>query len=790
MLLAVLLGFAGALAAPLVHRAARRFTGWVMALLPLGLLAYLASLLPRVVRGETVTASAAWVPSLGVQISLYVDGLSLLFAMLITGIGALVMIYAGGYLKGHPLLGRFYLYITLFMASMLGLVTSGNLLALFIFWELTSISSYLLIGWKHEEEKARKAALMALLVTGGGGLALLAGLVLVGIAAGSFELAAVLAGGSLAGHALYAPALALVLLGAFTKSAQFPFHFWLPEAMAAPAPVSTYLHSATMVKAGVFLLARLFPVLGGTPVWTAALVAVGGVTMVIGAALAVQQTDLKRVLAYTTVAALGALVLLIGIGTPGALKAAMLYLLGHALYKAAMFMAAGSVDHETGVRDLPLLGGLRRAMPLTAAATVVAGLSNAGIPPLVGFLAKEYIYDATLGGPLPLLITAAAFAANVLVAVAAGMVAYYPFFGRPVETPQHPHEAPPSMLIGPLLLAALGLAAGLLPAVVSGYVLTPAVSAITGAAGQAVVKYPTTLTTVLALSIATIALSLVGVAAYRRVARGLALANPGEAFGPARLYRAALDGLLWLADRLTALIQSGYLRVYLGVVIVTFGVVVGGTLLARVPAGSLFEGWQDIRFHEALLLGLMLGGLVMAVLSRSRLAAVVGLSVVGYSTAMIFVLFSAPDLAMTQFAIETLTVILFVLVIYRLPRFSDLTTRLEKARDALIALAAGAIMTVLALVVIAEPGASRLAGYFIENSLPLAKGRNIVNVILVDFRGMDTLGEITVLAAAAIGVYALMRLRPREHPDEDQTAQAAERPQVEEEQAVVQEVGQ
>ncbi|MFB3140368.1 MAG: proton-conducting transporter membrane subunit, partial [Candidatus Acidiferrales bacterium] len=390
---AVLSGFVMALAAPWLHRIARSTSGWVLALFPLALTVYFAGQAGRVAAGEVLAVSIDWVPSLGIALSFYLDGLSLLFALLISGIGALVVVYAGGYLAGHAHLGRFYAFLLMFLASMLGLVLANNVITLFVFWELTSVSSYLLIGFEHEREAARQAALQALLVTGLGGLALLAGLLLLGQAGGSMELSELLTRGeAIQAHPFYAPILLLILAGAFTKSAQFPFHFWLPSAMEAPTPVSAYLHSATMVKAGIYLLARFNPVLGGTELWFYIVTAAGAATMLVGAYLAFQQSDLKRILAYSTMSALGMMVLLLGLGTELAVKAAIVSILVHALYKGALFLVAGAVEHETGTRDVDRLGGLRRAMPITAAAAALAALSMAGLPPLFGFIGKEMVY--------------------------------------------------------------------------------------------------------------------------------------------------------------------------------------------------------------------------------------------------------------------------------------------------------------------------------------------------------------------------------------------------------------
>ncbi|HEU5462661.1 MAG TPA: proton-conducting transporter membrane subunit, partial [Candidatus Binatia bacterium] len=437
MLLIILSGFVVAIFAPWVYRFTGDARGWLFALVPAGLTIYFANFVPAISAGEVMTFSHEWSPSLGLTLSFLVDGLSLLFALLISGIGALILIYAGSYLAGHPHLGRFYAFILLFMASMLGLVLCDNLLVLFVFWELTSISSYFLIGFDHEREAARAAALQALLVTGGGSLALLAGILLLGLAGGSLEVSALLANAEVVRASnLYVPIVLLVLAGAFTKSAQVPFHFWLPGAMEAPTPVSAYLHSATMVKAGVYLLARLSPVLGGTELWLHTLSAVGAVTMVTGAYLALRQTDLKLILAYLTVSALGILILFLGIGTTQAIAAAMVFLLAHALYKGALFLVAGIVDHETGTRDVNKLGGLRSAMPITAMAAGLAALSLAALPPTLGFIGKEMLLEATLAanGAGPILTVALVLASIIFVATA-GIVGVRPFFGKKAANP-------------------------------------------------------------------------------------------------------------------------------------------------------------------------------------------------------------------------------------------------------------------------------------------------------------------------------------------------------------------
>ncbi|MEN9934075.1 MAG: hypothetical protein RLZZ387_654, partial [Chloroflexota bacterium] len=761
LLVAVLSGFVLAAAAPWLQRVTRDATGWVLAALPAALFVFFAAAAGQVTGGQASAERYAWVPAMGADLSLRLDGLSLLFALLITGIGALVLVYAGGYLRGDPHIGRLYAFLLMFMASMIGLVLSDNLLALFVFWELTTVSSYLLIGYKHRYEKARKAALQGMLVTGLGGLAMLAGFVLLASVGGSFEISALQAG-AVQAHPLYGAILALVLLGAFTKSAQFPFHFWLPGAMEAPSPVSAYLHSATMVKAGVFLLARLSPVLGGTAAWSTALTVAGLTTLVVGYGLAVVQFDLKRILAYTTVAALGSLVLLLGIGGADAIKAAMAFLLAHALYKGALFMAAGTVDHEAGTRDIRQLGGLARAMPLTAGATILSALSMAGVPLLFGFVAKELLYKAALVQPP--LITLVVLA-NVLGVVAAALVTWRVFFGAAGHPPKHPHEAPLAMWLGPALLTALSLAVGTLPWLADGLV---------GAAATAVAGEPQKVGLVLwpgiegangvALALSALTLAL-GAALYplHRRAEGL-VARVGGAlrFGPERAYTAALDGTVALARWQTRVLQTGRLSAYLTLMLVTAVTLAGSTLLLRVPLA--LPPLSDVRVYEVALAALMVVATFVMVRASSRMAAVLALGVVGYSMALVFLLYGGPDLAMTQFAVETLSVVLFALVIYRLPRYRLISRPADRARGGVLAAAAGALFTLIPLAALASPASSRLTPYFAESSLALANGLNVVNVILVDFRGFDTLGEITVLGVAAIGIYALMAMRPADLP--------------------------
>lgn len=768
MLLAVLSGFLLALVAPAIHRITRNLTGWLLALLPVGLFLYFASHADSIAHGETIRVSYAWVSSLGVDLSFLLDGLSLLMVLIVTGIGALIFIYAAGYMKGDPYLGRFYSYLLIFMAAMVGLVLSDNLLGLFVFWELTSISSYLLIGFKHNYADSRTAALKALVVTGAGGLAMLAGFVLLIIVSGTAEISALMNQADLVtGHSLYLPILILIGLGAFTKSAQFPFHFWLPGAMAAPTPVSAYLHSATMVKAGVFLLARLSPVLSGTDEWRILITLVGGFTMLMGAYLSLKPSDLKRILAYSTVSSLGMLTMLLGWDTKVSVEAAMLFLLVHSLYKGTLFMVAGAIDHETGTRNIEQLGGLLRVMPFIALGAILAALSMSGIPPFLGFIGKELVYEATLGyesaeGLMlslgPVLVTAAAVLSNMAAIAVACLVTIRPFGGQMKETPKHAHRAPLTMWFGPVALGGLALILGVLPHIPGEYIVGPAAGVVYGSALELHLALWHGITPMLILSSITIA---GGVAIFWQRDRLLPLLNAvdvGGRFGPERLFTRTIDNLPYTARSITLIFQNGYLRFYVATIVATLVAVVGFTLFSRVDIPQL-TSIGPVRFYEIVIAGVILIGVFLVLRSGRLLFTVIALGVIGYGVALIYILYSAPDLAMTQFAIETLSVVLFMLVLYRLPKLAQLSTMRARIRDAIIASSAGLLVTILVLVITSEPLASELSDFFAASSYPDARGRNIVNVILVDFRGFDTLGEITVLSVAAIGVYALLKLR-------------------------------
>ncbi len=754
--------FAGALAAPVLTRLLGSRAALPLSLFPLAILLHFTRLLPEIGRGEIVTGGYMWVPHYNVSFSWLIDGLSLTFLLLISGIGTLIVLYSGAYLKGHPHQGRFFSFILMFMGAMLGLVASDSFLMLFVFWELTSITSFLLIGFDHAREASRRAALQALVVTGGGGLLLLAGLLLIWDVTGVTQLSLLLSfGPEVRASPFYVAILVLVLGGAFTKSAQFPFHFWLPNAMEAPTPVSAYLHSATMVKAGVYLLMRLNPVLGGTTPWETILPAFGGLTLLVGAVLSIRQTDLKLMLAYTTVASLGLLVMLTGFGSEHAAAAAALYLVAHSLFKGALFMVAGLVDHETGTRDITRLGGLGRAMPLTFAAAVLAALSMAGLPPFFGFLAKEEVYVALAGGSLrSMAFMLAAVIGNALMFAVAFAIALKPFLGPRVATPKAPHEGPALLWLGPMLLAVCGLAAGLMSAEVHALVTSPLASAIAGQPQAVTVSAVPHASLALLISAVTI---LLGVVVFLLLDRARLAADrlvEDIGWGPDRGFDQFMAGIVRFSHRLTRLLQPGRMEVYLTV---TFVVVAAALLLPLAWYGEWprLPIWPaDAQFHELAVMALALAGVFGVLTATNRLNAILALGIQGFAVALLFLLFGAPDLAFTQFMVETLSVVILTLVMTRLhlqPR--DARPLSQKLPDAALAIACGLGFSLYLLKVTQGRFDPVMTEFFNLYSKAIAHGANVVNVIIVDFRGTDTLGEIAVVMTTGLAILSLIRIR-------------------------------
>ena len=760
MLFAVLLGFLHALILIPAGKLLKGKAAVLNALVPIGLFAWFCSHIPALVKGEVIRAHHPWIPSFGVSMDFTLDGLSLIFVLLITGIGSMVFLYTSAYLKGHGHLDRFYGYLTMFMASMLGLVLADNLITILVFWELTSITSFFLIGFKNYDEGSRKAALTSMGITGFGGVLFLAGAILIGWVGGSTSLGALLSSGTVFSESPYYALILFFIFGAaFTKSAQFPFHFWLPGAMKAPTPVSTYLHSATMVKAGIYLLLRLSPILGDTPLWQNTLLIFGGVTMFFGAFHTLFRTDLKGILAYSTISALGILVFLIGIGTEAAILAALFFILVHAIYKATLFLVAGGIDLATGTRDVTALSGLRRwLLPLTIAGFLGA-LVSAGIPPTIGFLGKDLIYEATLNAPLAqTLLTILAISTNILLLYAGFVTGLKPFFGKPMKGEKEIVKSPLLIWLPAVIVGLSGIVFGIFPGLGEALAI-PAVNAIAGPGFAAHISLWHGFTLILLLSGITIGTGFcVYFLLHPTKQKELAIARI-DFIAPKRLTELFVHGFHMISGLWTRLFNSGYLRYYFIVVLVFIISVLGYKLFEKPVIYMDLSQLKEVSMFEMGTILIMILSIFISVFSASRLTAIASMGVLGYAICIIFVFYGAPDLAMTQFAIDTLTVILFVLVLYRLPKYLNLSDTRSRIRDGILSLAFGGLITLICLAVLAEPVTRDVREYYAANAYKLAHGKNVVNVILVDFRGMDTMVEITVLAISAIGVYSLIKLQ-------------------------------
>ncbi len=738
--------------------------GRTTALLPLALFAALCTRMSTT-GGDAALFSWQWVPGIGVNADFAMDGLSVLFGLIISGIGVFVVLFAADYLRGQPHYPRFFVFLHLFLLSMIGLVFADNLIALFVFWELTTLLSYLLIGFDNQNDTARKHARQALLVTGAGGLVLLIGFLLIGELAQTYRLSALAESAlKIQRHSLYLPILATVLIGAFTKSAQFPFHFWLPNAMSAPTPISAFLHSATMVKAGIYLLARFHPVLGGTDVWMGTLVLVGGTTALLGAVLAVGQSDLKRMLAYTTIMALGILTMFLGGKTSPALTAAVTFLIVHSLYKSALFLVVGIIDHETGTRQVERIGGLMRSMPVTAFGAATAAMSMAGFPLFLGFIGKEIMYKGALTEEVfPVFATSAAVLANALMAAVAGIILIRPFWGRQRPTPRPPHEAPLCMWLGPVTIGSIGLIFGIVPDWVGRWLVQPAVAAFHPTVEAVQLKLFHGVNEPLLLSVLTLTL---GACLYlarqplRRWIADLSAAMPVTGNG---LYELIMAATARGATLLTNLIQNGSLHRYLLTIIGVFTLTTVAVWVLNTGRFTVFWHMPALPLTLWLLVILMTTAMGVVVVARSRVLAVCALGVVGSGAALIFLIYGAPDLALTQLLVETLTLIIVAIVLLRLPALEKPAGAASRRRwlDALVAVGTGGLISALTMAVTSGPLDRQLTDFYELNSLVAAHGRNIVNVILVDFRSLDTLGEIVVVATAGLAGFSLLARRRR-----------------------------
>jgi multicomponent Na+:H+ antiporter subunit A len=741
--------------APALQRTMGARVFLVSALAPLATVVWMLLQVSTVSSGGVVEQSVAWVPQLGLELTFRLDALAVLMVGMVSGIGVLVFWYATWYFarSDRAKLGAFACQLTAFAGAMLGLVTADNMFALFVFWELTAITSYLLIGYDDRAESARAAAQQALLVTGAGGLALLAGIILPGQAAGTTSMHAIVAAPP-AGTTVTV-ALVLVVIAAATKSAQVPFHAWLPKAMAAPTPVSAYLHSATMVTAGVYLVARLSPAFADHAVWTPTVVVVGLITMLVGAARALRQDDLKLLLAFGTVSQLGLMFALFGLGERPAALAGAALLVAHALYKAALFMTVGIVDHAAGTREIHRLSGIRGQLPVLAAAAAVATVSMVGLPPTLGFIAKEAAYDAVLESPIAAtwrVVMMAALVVGSALTLAYGWRFLRGGFGTRPEAPPNTVHRPATMLLAPVLvLASLTAATALHPGVLRVPVVVG--TALEGAVDHADLALWHGVNAALAWSGVAVALGLILVWRARDIDRGLD-ALPAPAIAD-RVYQRTMAGVVWFADRVTGVMQNGSLPTYLSVIAATV-VIVPGVELLRVAALP-----SDFRFAESAIqvvvvavLGL---GAIAATFAHRRFVAVLMLGAVGYAVAALFVIQGGPDLALTQLLVETLTVVVFVLVLRHIPeRFRVPANRRTTVLRATIAIGVGGFASLFTLGAIAARRSEPVSGELAERAVPDGGGRNVVNVILTDFRALDTLGEISVLVVAALGVVSLL----------------------------------
>ncbi|MEJ2043942.1 MAG: monovalent cation/H+ antiporter subunit A [Reinekea sp.] len=755
-----LLTFIGGLVPWFTCRLGRTSCAAITALFPAIALAMIGLQTNRVYRGEIIRYSKEWVPALGLDVAFRLDGLTLLFAILILGIGLLVILYARYYLSEKDHIGRFYSFLMLFMTAMMGIVLSNNLLQLWFFWELTSLSSFLLISYWNHLSDARKGARMALTITGAGGLALLAGIILIGQVVGSYDLDIVLSSGDLIRNSThYLVILVLILLGAFTKSAQFPFHFWLPHAMAAPTPVSAYLHSATMVKAGIFLIARMFPVLSGTEAWFLIVSLTGLMTLLAGAYMALFKHDLKGLLAYSTVSHLGLIVLLLGMGTQLAAVAAIFHIINHAIFKASLFMAAGIIDHESGSRDMRRLNGLWKYMPQTAALAMVASAAMAGVPLLNGFLSKEMFFaetleQSTLGSISWMIPVFATIGAAFSVAYSLRFIHDVFFNGESIDLPKTPHEPPRYMRVPVEVLVALCLIVGIIPDRTVGELLHSASNAVLGSYPP---EYHLKLWHGFNLPLLMSITALIGGGVlYMNRHRLFRFQDQFTERNESELFDIFIKKvrdivrvfLVWFDNGSTQRSVFWLLMMALGLTIVPLMELNSTTgLKPIIPVDTVMIAGATL---------LCVSSIATVIWHHLRLLSILLLSIVGMIVSIAFALFSAPDLALTQLSVEVVTIILLLLALYFLPQqIKTYSPPKQIVRDASLSVLIGGVVGTIAYALMTRPMDS-LSWFYIENAKTLGGGTNIVNVILVDFRGFDTFGEITVLGIAALGIYKLI----------------------------------
>ncbi len=761
MLLIVCLGFILSIAMLFISKIIKGQWAWLTTLIPLSTFIYFCTFIDDISDNQVIKFTYNWIPAYNVDLSFMLDGLSLLFVLMISGIGTLVFWYTSSYLKGHEYLDRFYSYLGIFMSAMLGLVLSDNLITMFIFWELTSISSFFLIGFNNESESCRKSALLALGITGVGGLFLLAAAVILGQVTSTYTISEMLSmSNEIAMSSSYVFIVILIFLAAFTKSAQFPFHFWLPGAMQAPTPVSTYLHSATMVKAGIYLILRFSPILGETPLWNTTLITIGAITMLYSAIQMLFRTDLKAILAYSTICALGILTFLTGLGSYEALVAALVFIVVHALYKASLFLITGIIDHETGTRDITKLSGLKQGLMPIAVAGFIAALISGGVIPTLGFVGKDLIYESTLHFKNNAwLLTGIAIVTNILLFYGGFLVGVKPFLGKKPDALPHLHMPSIRLWLPPMFMVSLGLVLGFAPFLLGDSLVMPGAEILSRGESGLHLKLWHGFNNIFWLSTLTIVLGFILYLILKPSDRLKASADKFEFLSPKSISGYVVTIFKIISKYWTMLFQNGYLRHYVATY-VTFIIILVGYLLLQDPVLRIdYNSLADLTVYEIVIIIIMLLSTLFTVFTPSRLAAVAAMGIIGFAFCLLYLFYSAPDLAMTQFSVDTLTVILFVLVLYRLPKYLKFSKNYLRVEHGILSAIFGGMITFLILKVISEPKNSEISNFYAENSYVLAKGKNVVNVILVDFRGSDTLIEITVLIVAAIGVFGLLKLR-------------------------------
>lgn len=770
---------------PFVHKTFPKIhTGWFLLPLPVLLFAYFLTFLSTTINGQTTMETLAWIPTLGINFTVRLDGLGLLFALLITGIGSLVVLYSIYYLsKEKEKLNQFYVYLLLFMGAMLGVVLSDNLIVLYAFWELTSFSSFLLIGYWNHRERSRYGAQKSMLITVFGGLSMLGGIILLYLMTGTFSISeAIGLAEVIVNHELFTAALLCFLLGAFTKSAQFPFHIWLPDAMEAPTPVSAYLHSATMVKAGIYLVARLTPIFAFSGLWIWLVAGIGILTLFWGSFNAVKHTDLKGILAYSTISQLGLIMSLLGLGAASlhystidagfytvAVSAAVFHLLNHATFKGSLFMMVGIVDHETGTRDIRNLGGLMTIMPITFTIAIIGAFSMAGLPPFNGFLSKEMFFSGMLRAQeigffnmntLGIIFPIVAWVASVFTFIYSMIIVFKTFTGKyqPEKLKVKPHEASIGMLISPVILVSLVVIIGFFPNLVSPLINTVMASILPGMEFDVQIYFWHGFTPELFMTIGVI---IVGVLLYKFMPKwtGVYTRMP-ERFSLNSAYDNGLAAIQKGANRFTNAYMTNSIRTYLIYIFVFFIFILGTTLIVKNAFTIDTSNVADIHAFEVVLVAIIAVGSISILFAKSRMTAIILLGAVGYSVSLFYAIFRAPDLALTQLVIETVSVALFLLAFYHLPKLSrHEETRKFKLGNAIISVGVGVVVTMIALSAYSSKEFESISQYYIENTYKKAGGENMVNVILVDFRGFDTLFEIAVLAIAALGIFSLIKLR-------------------------------